>query len=171
MPIRPVDLPAMGLALDYSVVLRSSRGERVVPLDGFFEGPFQTGLAAGRAARRDPPRAAPGRRRAASYQKLTQPASGYSIVGVAAVVAKSGGSISHVRVAITGVGEVAYRAKAVEAALAGTDGSPAAIAAAAAHATDGETVNSDIHADRAYRTAMAVVYTRRAIEAALGRSA
>ena len=32
------DLPALGLALDYSVVLRSARGERVVPLDGFFEG-------------------------------------------------------------------------------------------------------------------------------------
>ena len=38
------DLPAMALALDYSVVLRSQRGERTVPLDGFFEGPFQTGM-------------------------------------------------------------------------------------------------------------------------------
>jgi carbon-monoxide dehydrogenase medium subunit len=164
------DLPALGLALDYSVVLRSSRGERVVPLDGFFEGAFQTGIAADElvvALRRGPLPGGIG----GSYQKLTQPASGYSIVGVAAVVAKSGGSISHVRVAITGVGEVAYRAKAVEAALAGTDGSAAAIAAAATHATDGVTVNSDIHADSAYRTAMAEVYTRRALEAALGRSA
>ena len=32
------DLPALGLALDYSVVLRSPRGERAVPLDGFFQG-------------------------------------------------------------------------------------------------------------------------------------
>ena len=38
------DLPAIALALDYSAVLRSSRGERVVPLDGFFEGPFQTAI-------------------------------------------------------------------------------------------------------------------------------
>ncbi len=30
-------------------------------------------------------------------------------------------------------------------------------------------MNSDIHADRAYRAAMAAVYTRRAIEAALAR--
>ena len=43
------------------------------------------------------------------------------------------------------------------------------LAAAAAHATDGVEVSSDIHADRAYRTAMAAVYTRRAIEAALAR--
>ena len=36
-------------------------------------------------------------------------------------------------------------------------------------ATDGVTVNSDIHADRQYRTAMAAVYTKRAIAAALTR--
>ena len=164
------DLPALGLALDYSVVLRSARGERVVPLDGFFEGAFQTGIAPDEilvSLRRGPlPAGAAG-----AYRKLEQPASGYSIVGVAAVVASSGGSVSHARVALTGVGEVAYRAKAVEAALLGSDGSAAAVAAAAAHATDGVTVNGDIHADREYRTRMAEVYTRRAIEAALGRSA
>ena len=59
--------------------------------------------------------------------------------------------------------------RAVEAALAGSDGSTASIAAAAEHATDGVEVSSDIHADREYRTAMAAVYTRRAIEAALAR--
>ncbi len=164
------DAPALSLALDYSAVLRSARGERVVPLDGFFEGPFQTGLAPDEilvSIRRGPlPAGAQG-----AYRKLEQPASGYSIVGVAAVIAKTGGSISHARVALTGVGDHPYRAKAVEAALVGSDGSAAAVAAAAAHATDGITVNGDIHADSAYRTQMATVYTRRAIEAALGLSA
>ena len=164
------DAPALALALDYSVVLRSQRGERVVPVDGFLEGPFQTGIAADEilvAVRRGPlPAGAAG-----AYRKLAQPASGYAIVGVCAVVAMTGGSVTHARVALTGVGEVAYRAKAVESALLGTDGSASVVAAAAAHATDGQTVNSDIHADRAYRSQMAVVYTRRAIEAALGRSA
>ncbi len=162
------DLPALGLALDYSAVLRSARGERTVPLDGFFEGPFQTGIAADeilvKMVRGPLPAGAGG-----SYQKMEHPASGYSIVGVAAVIVASGGSVTHARVALTGVGEVAYRAKAVEAALLSSDGSPAAVAAAAEHAADGQTVNSDIHADRDYRARMAVVYTRRAIEAALGR--
>lgn len=161
------DLPALALALDYSLVLRSQRGERVVPVDGFFQGAFQTGIAPDEilvSMRRGPlPDGAKG-----SYQKLAHPASGYSIVGVCAVVGKSGGSITHARVALTGVGEVAYRAKAVESALMGSDGSAAAVAGAAAHATDGQTVNSDIYADRAYRSKMAEVYTRRAIEAALG---
>ena len=38
------DAPALALALDYAAVLRSSGGERTVPLDGFFTGPFQTGI-------------------------------------------------------------------------------------------------------------------------------
>jgi len=162
------DLPALGLALDYSVVLRSSRGERTVPMDGFFESAFQTGIAPDellvKVVRGPLPAGAGG-----SYQKMEHPASGYSIVGVAAVVASDGGSVTHARVALTGVGEVAYRAKAVEAALLGGDGSSAAVAAAAEHAADGQTVNGDIHADRDYRARMAVIYTRRAIEAALGR--
>jgi aerobic carbon-monoxide dehydrogenase medium subunit len=162
------DLPALGLALDYSAVLRSQRGERVVPLDGFFQGAFATDIAPDEiltSIRRGPlPEGAKG-----SYQKMAHPASGYSIVGVCAVVASSGGSVSHARVAITGVGEVPYRAKGVESALTGSDGSAEAVAAAAEHAADGQTVNGDIYADRDYRSKMAVVYTRRAIDAALGR--
>jgi len=163
------DLPALGLALDYQVVLRSQRGERIVPLDGFLQGAFTSDIAPDEiltTLRRGPlPVGATG-----SYQKMEHPASGYSIVGVCAVVASSGGSVSHARVALTGVGEVAYRAKAVEDALLGSDGSPAAVAAAAEHATHGQTVNGDIHADRDYRARMAVVYTRRAIDAAFGRA-
>ncbi|MGP1675492.1 MAG: FAD binding domain-containing protein [Candidatus Limnocylindrales bacterium] len=162
------DLPALGLALDYSVVLRSSRGERTVPLDGFFSGAFQTGIAPDeilvKIVRGPLPAGAGG-----SYQKMEHPASGYSIVGVCAVIASSGGSITHARVALTGVGEVAYRATGVEAALLAGDGSAGAVSAAAEHATEGQTVNGDIHADRDYRARMAVVYTRRAIEAALRR--
>jgi aerobic carbon-monoxide dehydrogenase medium subunit len=162
------DLPAMGLALDYSVVLRSKRGERIVPLDGFFEGPFQTRMEPDelvvKLRRGSQPAGAEG-----AYRKLANPASGYSTVGVAAVVAMSGGTVSHARVALTGVGEAPYRAKAVEEALQGSDGSAEAVAAAAEHAIDGQTVNSDIHADAEYRGRMAVVYTRRAIEGALGR--
>jgi carbon-monoxide dehydrogenase medium subunit len=162
------DAPAISLALDYSVVLRSQRGERVVPLDEFFEGPFQTRLEPDELIvklRRGPlPAGATG-----AYRKLAQPASGYAIVGVAVVLAMTGGTISHARVALTGVGEHPYRAKAVEAGLVGTDGSLSAVATAAEHAADGQTVNGDIHADREYRAHMAVVYTRRAIEGALGR--
>jgi carbon-monoxide dehydrogenase medium subunit len=162
------DATAIVLAFEGDAVLRGPGGERVVPLDGFFEGAFQTGIHDDEilvAIRRGPLR--PGTRFA--YRKLGQKASGYPIVGIAAVIVSDGGSISHAAIGVTGVHEHAYRAEDVESALVGSDGSPAAIAAAAAHVTDGVEVNGDIHADAEYRAAMAVVYTRRAIEGALGR--
>jgi carbon-monoxide dehydrogenase medium subunit len=163
------DLPACLLALDAELVIRSASGERTTPVNGFFEGAFATRLGPDEILteiRLPAPRDDAG----SAYVSLQQPASGYALVGVAAVVVSNGsGGIAQAMVALTGVGDVAYRAGAVEAALGGTDGSPASIAAAAEHATDGIDVSSDIHADRAYRTAMAAVYTRRAIGAALAR--
>lgn len=163
------DLPACLLALDVELVARSVRGERTIPIAGFFEGAFTTGLREDELLTEI--RLPGGRDDAGSaYVSLQNPASGYAIVGVAAVVfGAAGGGIAGAAVALTGVADAAYRATAVEAALAGSDGSPAALAAAAEHAADGQTVNGDIHADRDYRSRMAVVYTRRAIETALAR--
>jgi len=160
------DIPAVLLALEATLVVRSAQGERRIPATSFFAGAFQTALAEAEILTEIVLPAASGVVGSA-YRKLEQRASGYSIVGVAAVVSTSGGSISMAHVGITGVGEVAYRASAVEQALLGSDGSPAAIATAAAHAADGHKVASDIHADSAYRAQMAAVYTRRAIAAAL----
>ncbi len=163
------DLPACLLALDAEVVARSPKGERTIPIADFFVGPFATALDPGEILteiRLPGPRDDAG----SAYATLEQAASGYAMVGVAAVlVVGEGKRIVSANVALTGVGEHAYRARGVEEALAGSDGSAAAIEAAAAHATDGIDVASDIHADRAYRTAMAAVFTRRAIEAALAR--
>ena len=163
------DLPACLLALDAELVARSANGERTIPIDGFFEGPFATGLKPGEILteiRLPGPRDDAG----SAYVSLEQAASRYSMVGVAAIVfVDAMPRIKSASIALTGVGDHAYRARAVEAALADSDGSAATIEAAAAHATDGVEVGSDIHADRAYRTAMAAVYTRRAIEAALAR--
>jgi len=165
------DLAACLLALDAEIVVRSVRGERTIPFDGFCVGPFATGLAADELiteVRLPGPRDDAG----SAYACLEQPASGYAMVGVAAVVfVAANGSIAGANIALTGVGPHPYRASTVESALAGSDRSTASIRAAAAHATDGIEVVGDIHADSTYRAAMAAVYTRRAIEAALARLA
>jgi carbon-monoxide dehydrogenase medium subunit len=161
------DMPAVLLALDAVVVARSPEGERTIPIGGLFEGPFQTSLGEHEILTeiRLP---APSGSYGSAYVALEQPASGYSIVGAAVVVGRTSGGrgpMDDVRVALTGVGPVAYRAGAVESALvAGADAETAA-----SHAIDGVSVASDIHADREYRSSMAVVYTRRAIEKALAR--
>jgi aerobic carbon-monoxide dehydrogenase medium subunit len=163
------DLPAVLLALESQIVARSKRGEKIYAADGFFTGAFSTALADDELVteiRLPGPRDDAG----SAYSALSQRASGYSIVGVAAVVVKEGGSaITKAMVALTGVADAPYRAKAVEAALVGNEGTAEAIAAAASHATDGVTVNGDIHADSEYRAAMAATYAKRAITAALAR--
>ena len=164
------DLAACLLALDAEIVARSVNGERTIPADGFFTGPFTTGLSSDELiteVRLPGPRKDAG----SAYLSLEEPASGYAMVGVAAVVFGGEGKIVGANVAVTGVGAHPYRARAVEAALAGSNRSAASIQAAAGHATDDIEVLGDIHADAAYRTAMAAVYTRRAIEAALARLA
>jgi carbon-monoxide dehydrogenase medium subunit len=163
------DLPACLIALGAGIVARSSSGERVIPAEGFFRGAFESDLQPGEIVtevRLPAPRGDVG----SAYRVLEQPASGYALVGVAVVVGREGGGpISFARVGVTGVGDVAYRAGAVEAALLGSDGSGGAIKAAAAHVADGHRVRSDIHADATYRAAVAAVYAERAITAALAR--
>jgi carbon-monoxide dehydrogenase medium subunit len=163
------DLPACLLALEGEIVARSPSGERTIPAADFFEGAFTTALGDDEILteiRLPGPRDDAG----SAYRKLQQRASGYAIVGVAAVVVRGAdGKIAEARIGITGVGDVAYRATAVEKALIGSDGSAEAIGAAAVLATEGRAVNGDIHADAEYRTAMAAVFTRRAIEGALAR--
>ena len=164
------DLPACLLALDAEIVARSPRGERVILATDFFKGAFETALDHDEILteiRLPGPRDDAG----SAYAALEQAASGYAVVGVAAVVARGGPGepIAFATIGITGVHEHPYRAPEVEAALVGSDGSAEAVHAAAEFATVDVEVNSDIHADAAYRSAMAIVYTRRAIEAALAR--
>jgi carbon-monoxide dehydrogenase medium subunit len=163
------DLPAALLALDAEIVLQSAGGTRTIKADGFFEGPFTTAMRHDELLTRV---ILPGPRDDAgsAYASLEQPASGYAMVGVAAVVFVGAGNvIEWAGIGVTGVGDHPYRASDVEAALAGTNGSDDDIAAAAAKVVGSQTVNADIHASAEYRSAMAVVFTRRAIQAALAR--
>ena len=161
MPTRPPTCRRSCLALDYSVVLRSIRGERIVPLDGFFDGRVPDRH---RTPTRSSSRSVAARCPRGTAGRLPEArAAGVGLLDRRRRRGRrrrAGGSISHAGSRSPASARHAYRAKAVEAALVGTDGSAAAIAAAAEHATDGVDVNGDIHADRGYRTAMAVVYTR-----------
>ena len=155
------DIATPALALGFQVVARSAaRGERVIPITELFAGAFMTTLAPDEILTEVRiPGARPGT--ASAYRALPQPASGYPIAGVAVVL---GGNATPA-VAVTGVGEQPYRAVSVEQALA----SGASIDDAITTITTGQRVNADIHADREYRSAMAVVMARRAHAAALAR--
>ena len=164
------DMPAAMLALDATFTARGPSGERSIAAADFFQGLFMTALQPDEVLTRisvaRPPQGA-----GMAYEKFRNPASGYAIVGVAAVAALAGdGTLSDVRVAITGAGAQPVRATAVEAALRGQAPDDAALAAAAEHATEGLQLMSDIHASEAYRAHLTRVFTRRALKRALERA-
>jgi carbon-monoxide dehydrogenase medium subunit len=158
------DYPAVMLALDADIVVRSTRGERVVKAADFFQGIFTVDLAPDEmiiSIRFVPVRSA-------AYAKLHQRASHFAIVGVAAAIDVQGGKIASARVGVTGAATYATRLTAVEQALVGQAATAEAARGAAASASLGE-LNSDLHASEEYRRAMVPVFTRRAIEAAIAR--
>ncbi|HEY0367369.1 MAG TPA: hypothetical protein VGC73_12935, partial [Pyrinomonadaceae bacterium] len=105
-----------------------------------------------------------------AYQKVPHPASGFAVVGIAVnLELNDDGSCKSAGIGVTGVGVKAFRADAVERALAGTSLDDNAIAAAVAHVCDGVHPNSDLYASSEYRCHLAQVHTRRAIEAAKAR--
>ncbi len=107
-----------------------------------------------------------------AYVKFPHPASRYAVVGAAAVLAVSGGACSSASVVVGGVETTPARAASVEAALAGSDLSDAALDAAAA-AVGGDLNGDpmgDVFASAEYRRAMAAVYVRRALGAAASRA-
>lgn len=164
------DYPAAVLALEAEVVAEGTEGRRRIAAAEFFTGLYATALRPGEilVEVRLPP-LPPGT--GSAYLKFPHPASGFAVVGAAAVVATDGaGRCSRVRVGIAGVAAVPYRAVAVEEALLGKVPTAEALAAAAARAAEGVEVNSDIFASADYRRHLAAVFTRRALQAALQRA-
>jgi len=143
------DYPAAVLAL--GATIRTNKRE--IKADDFFKGMFETALQDGEiiTAIHFP------KPDKAGYSKFPNPASRYAIVGV--FVAKAG---SGVRVAVTGAGPCAYRAKELESAL----GANFTADAAKAVKVKADGLNSDLHATAAYRAHLVSVMASRAVAAA-----
>ncbi|MDB5071771.1 MAG: molybdopterin dehydrogenase FAD-binding protein [Candidatus Eremiobacteraeota bacterium] len=154
------DYPAVLQALEATFTLTGKSGRRELRAADFFRGMFDTALDPHEVLTQIAFDAAPN----SAYVKFHHPASHYAVVGVAAALTLSGGKIGSARVAITGIGDSAFRASGVEAALQGVTASDeAAVRAACAGAARGVTARSDTFASASYRTAMADVFAARAV--------
>jgi aerobic carbon-monoxide dehydrogenase medium subunit len=162
------DLPAVATALDAVFVVAGSGGSRrTVPASEFFVDYLQTAMADGELlVEVRLPKLGDGW--GFHYEKFHRVAQAWAIVGVAAAVRRSNGSIVQARVGLTNMGPRPVRTSAVEQAVAGVAADEAAVAAAAAHADDGTDPPSDLGGQPDYRRHLARVLTRRAILAALG---
>jgi aerobic carbon-monoxide dehydrogenase medium subunit len=159
------DLPSALLALDANFVVKGPDGERTVAAGDFFEDYLQTILAPDEVLTeiRVPKLGGAGW----SYMKFNRRAQDWAVVGVAAVVERSNGSIGSARIGLTNMGSTPLRATAAENALSGAD--PSSVAEATSSADEGTSPSSDIAASDEYRRHLARVLSRRAVEEALGR--
>jgi len=161
------DYPAVMLALDADINVKGPKGARSVKASSFFQGLFTVDLAKDEiivSVQFTPVKAA-------AYAKLHQRASHFAIVGVAAALQVSGGTIQSARIGLTGASSHATRLTSVEQALAGNAANPKSISEAARNAAAGvQDINADIHASEEYRRAMIAVFTERALSAALARA-
>lgn len=105
-----------------------------------------------------------------AYDKLGRRGghSDYAVAGAAAWVKKSNGTVEDARVALSGVSTKPVLAPGVAEAIIGTDGSAAAIQAAAGRAAEGIAILEDLYGSEEYKAHLATVYAARALAAAIG---
>jgi carbon-monoxide dehydrogenase medium subunit len=155
----------VALALGAEMVVAGGGGRRTVPASEFFLDYLQTAVEPDEllVVVRVPKL---GEGWGFRYEKFHRVAQSWAIVGVAAAVQRSNGTIEQARVALTNMGATPVRARAVEEALSGA--APDGIAAAAENAAEGTSPPSDLNGRADYREHLARVLTRRAVAAAAG---
>ncbi len=165
------DLPAVAVALDAELRAVGPNGQRTIAAKDFFVDLLTTSLdpaevlTAVKFAATDRPHTG------TSYQKHRHPASGYAVVGVAAVVMlNDDGTVQAARIGVTGAGAHAARASGVEQAIAGKTLDDATLTSAVASVTDGMELMSDTYASSEYRAHLARVLTKRALLDAAARA-
>jgi aerobic carbon-monoxide dehydrogenase medium subunit len=123
--------PAASLAFDMSFTLASERGDRVVKADGFYKGLYETILGADEVLKSiHIPLPVAGAQTA--FGELTRRSGDYAIAGAFVNTRKTGGKLGGTRIAFFGVSGQPMLARGAMAALDGTGGDAAAVAAAQA---------------------------------------
>jgi carbon-monoxide dehydrogenase medium subunit len=160
------DLPAVVLALGGVMVARSAEGEREIPAAEFFVDYLEPALRPGEVlvGVRIPKLGAGW---GYHYEKFHTTAQAWAVIGVAAAVRRSDGTIQEARIGLTNMGSTPVRAGAAETALRGARLGDQ-VRQACEEAAAGTSPPSDLHAQADYRRHLARVLTHRAVRAAAG---
>jgi CO/xanthine dehydrogenase FAD-binding subunit len=153
-----------------SVILRSQRGERSVPVADLFAGPGKTTADPDEllteVAIPLPPEPTGSCYARLEYRQQME----IAVVGATAVVTLADDRVNAAKVAITALAPTIRLVPGAEEALVGSDGGRAAAERAAYAAAEASEPISDLRASEDYRRAMTAVLARRAIEAAVARA-
>jgi aerobic carbon-monoxide dehydrogenase medium subunit len=164
------DHPATMLALGASIVAVGPGGERVIPVEKFFVGLFETALGPAEILTEiripvPPPRSG------GAYQKLERKVGDFATAAAAVqLTLGAGGEIAAVGIALTGMGEVPVKAADAEAHLRGKQPDRAVLAEAARLAAVATAPTADRRGTVRYKREMARVLTGRALGLAIQRA-
>jgi carbon-monoxide dehydrogenase medium subunit len=164
------DHPATMLAYGAQVVATGPTGERVIPIDQFFEGPFTTSLAHDEVLTeiRIP---IPKPHSGGAYFKVERKVGDFATAAVAVqLTLDQNGNCESVGIGLTNVGLTAIRAAEAEAALKGKQPDDAAIRAAAQLASAAAEPSADQRGSEEYKRALVRTLTVRALRKAVERA-
>jgi len=163
------DWGSIMLALNAELVAQSASGERVIPIDGFFQGPFTTTLRPDEVAIaiRIP---LPSGRAGGSYHKLERKVGDFATVAVSVQVELDGNKAKKAGIGLTSVGATNIKAKEAEKALIGHELKDDVIAEAARLAAAAAEPKDDIRGTAAYKKDVVRVFVQRGLKAALARA-
>lgn len=163
------ELPAILMALDGRIVVKSRDSEEPVAPEDFFLTYLTTSLQAGQlvTALRFPLLPS---KSSAAFLEFAQRPGDFALCGVAAYLhLDEAGTIAEARLALMGVGGTPFRAEQAEAVLQGERPSAALFAEAAETVSQEVDPDSDIHASAEYRRHLARVLTPQVLERAAAR--
>jgi carbon-monoxide dehydrogenase medium subunit len=163
------DHPAAMLAYGAQVVASGSQGERVIPIEEFFIGPFETALAHDEILTEIRiPASQPGS--SGTYHKVERRVGDFAVAAVAVQLQLDpGGACTHAAIGLTNVGLTPIKAKLAGDSLVGRRPDDAAIHQAAALAADAAEPQDDMRGSEAYKRSLVKTITVRALRAALAR--
>ena len=165
------DWGAVMLAVNAEFVLRSAKGDRVGPADGFFQGPFTTAISPDEVMVQIRIPAPAGARSGGAYHKLERKIGDFATVATAVhVVLGDDGRFTRAGIGLTAVGPNNIKAKAAEAALIGQAPSDELFAEAARLAADAAEPKDDIRGSAAYKKDLVRVFVQRGLRDAVNQA-
>ncbi len=162
------DPPPALIALGASAVMTCKSGDRVVPLEDLFLDYYETDIHPGEVLTSVLVPPAPAGSGSVYLKFLPRTADDYGTVSAAAIVSKEqDGTFKDVRIVLGSVGVTPIRAKDAEDALRGKALTDENIRAATALVKDAVDPLEDFRGSSEYKTDMAEVFARRAVEQAI----
>ncbi len=160
------DLPAVMLITEATVTLQGADSQRSVAAADLFRDYLETAVGQSEVLTEVRVPALDGW--GFAYEKFNRRSEDWAMVAVSAVVKQTGDICEDVRIGLTNMGSVPLRATAVEEHLRGQHLSKDSIAKAADQAAEGTDPPADLNASAEYKSHLARVLSRRALERAAG---